>query len=551
MAETLPTLPDDVATATWPGLTLPTQDASCSENDLETRCPESNRGGKFACFSEVVRQTGKDFAKYFGADMIWGKRFPRPPPNTGIHVVVMKVQTLPASPVRLAGRAVILTVALVLAVGSPVSSQENPQESGLSEHQRKLNVESFEVVWTTVRDKHYDPKLGGLDWQAVHDEFKPKIEKAANQKEVRALLDAMLDRLGQSHFGIIPNEVYQDVTGGNGKNNPSSKDDPQGKGVPGFDVRVLDGKAIVVRIDTDLPAAKLGVKPGWEVVQAGPDKIGPLIEKVGKALKEKSSKGADRELAVSVLRKLRGKQGDKLDVVFRAGDDKEVKLAIPLVRQKGSATKFGHLPVLYVDVESKKVGQNVAYFRLSTFADPLFVMPRLQKTVLDNLSADGFIIDLRGNPGGIGGMAMGVGNWFINKPSQKLGTMMSRDSTLNFVLNPRAQTYDGPLAILVDGLSGSTSEILAGGLKDLKRATIFGTKTMGAALPSIIERLPNKDGFQYAIANYISVGGKPLEGHGVVPDVEVPLTRKVLLAGSDPVLDAAVNWIQKQKKETN
>jgi carboxyl-terminal processing protease len=102
--------------------------------------------------------------------------------------------------------------------------------------------------------------------------------------------------------------------------------------------------------------------------------------------------------------------------------------------------------------------------------------------------------------------------------------------------------------VLVDGNSASTSEILAGGLKDLGRARVFGTKSAAAALPSIIERLPNGDGFQYAIANYISKGGKPLEGLGVVPDDEVLLTRKALLQGHDSVVDAALEWIKKQRK---
>ncbi len=102
--------------------------------------------------------------------------------------------------------------------------------------------------------------------------------------------------------------------------------------------------------------------------------------------------------------------------------------------------------------------------------------------------------------------------------------------------------------MLVDELSMSTSEIFAGGLKDLKRARVFGTKTPGAALPSTVEVLPNGDRFQYAFANYISAGGKPLEGAGVVPDVETPLTRDLLLEGRDPAVEAAVCWIRSVKK---
>jgi len=114
---------------------------------------------------------------------------------------------------------------------------------------------------------------------------------------------------------------------------------------------------------------------------------------------------------------------------------------------------------------------------------------------------------------------------------------------LRFVVNPRLPAFRGPLAILVDGSSASTSEIFAGGMQDLKRARVFGTRTAGAALPSFIEKLPNGDGFQTAAADYISEGGKRLEGLGVTPDVVVAPTRDSLLAGRDVALEAAVNWI--------
>jgi carboxyl-terminal processing protease len=128
-----------------------------------------------------------------------------------------------------------------------------------------------------------------------------------------------------------------------------------------------------------------------------------------------------------------------------------------------------------------------------------------------------------------------------------LGTQFMRGLKLNFVINPRLDPFRGPVAVLVDGNSASTSEIFAGGLKDVKRARVFGVRTAGAALPSVIDRLPNGDGFQYAIANYISQGGKPLEGIGVIPDEEVRTTRKQLIEGKDAVLDAAVAWIAKSE----
>ena len=161
--------------------------------------------------------------------------------------------------------------------------------------------------------------------------------------------------------------------------------------------------------------------------------------------------------------------------------------------------------------------------------------------------ASGFIIDLRGNPGGIGGMAMGAAGWFTSQQGLKLGTMTMRGATINFAVFPRPNATAAPLAILVDGCSASTSEIFAGGMQDVKRARIFGSRTAGAALPSMFSRLPNGDGFQYIVANYVSENGKPLEGLGVAPDEVVVPTQEDLLAGKDPVLNRAVAWIKSKQ----
>jgi hypothetical protein len=186
------------------------------------------------------------------------------------------------------------------------------------------------------------------------------------------------------------------------------------------------------------------------------------------------------------------------------------------------------------------------------FLDLPRLMGNFGDAVMSCLKCDGLIIDLRGNPGGIGGMAMGMAGYLVDDAGKQLGTMYIRDTKLKFVINPRANVFHGPVAILMDGNSASTSEIMAGGLKDIGRARVFGTRSAAAALPSLIERLPNGDGFQYAIANYISEGGKPLEGLGVTPDVEVKLTREALLAGHDPVVDAALEWIKnnESRKQT-
>src|SRR4029077_20038971 len=116
-----------------------------------------------------------------------------------------------------------LAIALILA-SLPLYGQ-------LTGAQKQLNVDSFETVWSTIRDKHWEKNPGGLDWQAVHDEFRPKIEKTETMEDVRTVLHEMLDRLHQSHFAILPFAIYQDI-----------EHSEEGDGTPGFDVRVLDGR---------------------------------------------------------------------------------------------------------------------------------------------------------------------------------------------------------------------------------------------------------------------------------------------------------------------
>ena len=413
--------------------------------------------------------------------------------------------------------------AVAFAVVGALYGQAYPPE-------KQRQIDSFEKVWTTVRDKHWQKNPGGLDWQAIHAEFYPRIENTKSDDEALAIMREMLGRLKQTHFGIFPAAVYNDVEGEGG-----------GDGSPGIDVRVLEGKAVVTDLDPGSSAEMAGVKRGWVVVSANAKPLAPVIEKL-------KSDPAIHELALerAVRVRLTGSVGETMKVVFLDGANAQVTRDLELRPERGQTARFGNLPPMHVFFESKKLG-NTGYVRFNMFLDLVRVMGSFADAVQGCMQCDGLIVDLRGNPGGIGGMAMGMAGWLVDKPDQRLGTMYMRDATLNFVINPRADVFAGPVAVLVDGSSASTSEIFAEGLKDLGRARVFGTKTAAAALPSIFERLPNGDGFQYATANYISAGGKPLEGIGVTPDVEVKLTREGLLAGHDAVLDAALEWIRKKK----
>ncbi len=423
-----------------------------------------------------------------------------------------------------------------------------PGMEPLTPEQQQLNVESFDYVWTMIRDQHWDQSLGGLDWEAVRDELRPQVAGAQTMNDARRLMHDAMRRLGQSHFGIIPAEVYEDVRRSVEKDSEdaandenTSPDDESNRADAGIELRVLDGEAVVTRVEPGAPAEVAGVQRGWKIASINDDEIDPLIERVSEALADQPA--ARLRLVRTVASRLTGEPGETVQVTFLDGDDKPQRRDIELAAPRGHRSQFGHMPAQYVWTEWRVLDGNVGYFALNTFFDLARVMAEFGKAITAFRDTRGVVIDLRGNPGGIGGMAMGMAGWLVQGKNHKLGTMMTRGTDLDFVVNPRSGAYKGPIAILIDECSASTTEIFAGGMKDLGRARIFGARSAGAALPSIIERLPNGDGFQYAFANYVSESGAVLEGVGVAPDEEVIPTRAALLNGQDPALDAAVAWI--------
>jgi carboxyl-terminal processing protease len=410
-------------------------------------------------------------------------------------------------------------------------------QPALTPTERQLNIDSFEEVWKTVRDKHWDPKLNGVDWQAAHDELRPKIEKAATMDEARAVMSDMLSRLKQTHFEIVSSDAYEELDQKGGSAGPTEGD-------PGLDLRPLDGHAVVTFVQPDSPAAAKGVRPGWEIQRIEGKDLAPALGKVREAIGA-SMLGELLETR-AVLARLEGPIGKTVGVDFLDGNDRRVSLKLARAGRRGTQTVVGSLPPLRFWVDAHKVRGDIGYVQFNMFFEPEAVNTAVQKMVDACRDCKGFVVDLRGNPGGVGFMAMGLAGWFTSQSGLRLGTMYLRTTSIKFAVFPRAEPFRGPLAILVDGCSVSTSEIFAGGMQDLKRARIFGTHTAGAALASLFEKLPNGDGFQYAIANYISQGGQPLEGVGVTPDEEVKLTRRQLLDGQDPALDAAVSWIHRQ-----
>ena len=147
-------------------------------------------------------------------------------------------------------------------------------------------------------------------------------------------------------------------------------------------------------------------------------------------------------------------------------------------------------------------------------------------------------------------MMMGISGHFV--PDRRpLGIMKTRSNELRFVVNPRlvdangraVAVYAGPVAILVDSMSGSASECFTGGMQSIGRVRVFGQTTMGQALPALFDKLPNGDVLIHAYGDFVTADGTRLEGRGVIPDEQLSLAREDLLAGRDRALQASLAWI--------
>lgn len=406
--------------------------------------------------------------------------------------------------------------------------------------EKKALVDSFELIWSTLRDRYWDASMAGVNWQAIHDRYLRKVRAADKPEEAKQLMSEMIERLPSSHLALIPEWAYEAHDSHSSSQNPAKPEDSEatGEGSTGLTVTVIDEAAVVEAVEKDSAATESGVRTGWKIESVD----GKPSKELFRAIKMTPGDAKASLIAEIVQEWLSGPIGTRVHVSFTRGDG--ASAAYDIVRRvaEGKLVEFGNLPPEHVCMEHRKLANGVGYIRLNVFLDPVSVMPEMERAIHEFHDAPAVILDLRNNPGGLGVMAMGVAGWFVSKEGLELGTMTGRDVDMKFEINPRLEAYTGRVAILVNGQSASTTEILAQGLQDLGRARIFGTRTAGAALPSDIIELPDGDRFQYPEANYVSVKGRVLEGNGVRPDVVVRPTVAALLDGHDLALEAASEW---------
>jgi carboxyl-terminal processing protease len=403
----------------------------------------------------------------------------------------------------------------------------------------KLNLESFDKVWSSIKETHWDPDLGGLDWDACREEFRPTLEAAADINDVRAAMAKLIAKLEQSHFVVLPKELY----GGD------KKQQEAGNGWSGIEYRFTNDGAVIIQVSEDSPASNAGLKPGLRMTAIDDDSVLTPQQLVDA---EKIAERVAFEVAYAkTSSSLSGPVGAERKLRIEDIDGITTDVTLTLADQPGDWVGFGNLPKMNLQIETKMLEKNIGYISLSIFLDPSQVMEKISQFVKNNPDATGMIIDIRGNPGGIGAMAGGIAGWFAAVEQQKLGTMTLRNGNFNLLAFKQKGAYQGPVAVLIDDRSASTSEIFASGMQKSGRARIFGQTTAGAALPAMIEILPNGDRFLHAFASLEDLEGQPIEGIGVIPDQPIPLDRRQLTEGIDPVLQAAIQWITSSESTEN
>jgi carboxyl-terminal processing protease len=398
-----------------------------------------------------------------------------------------------------------------------------------------LAIATFDSAWRMVGASLDGRGVTGLDWNAIGRELRPRAARAASDSALRAVIADMLARLGESHFAILPPVPAPKTSAANRISTLGSA---------GLTVRVVDGRMTVWRVDVGGAAARAGVAPGWIIERID----GMVLPTLGAA----DSTGPRRLAAVGgAMSALRGAPGSDVELAARDLQGNVRKLTFARDSVRGPTFRFGNLPPLPTAVEVARRaladGRCVGVVRFEYWMPP--AMLALDRAIDSLRTCAGIVVDLRGNLGGVAAMVMGVSGHFLSEP-KTLGTMRSRSDTMRFVANPRRATdagkpvepYAGALAIIVDGLSASTSEMFAAALQSLGRARIFGERTPGQALPALATKLPTGDVLMHVVADFVTPDGSRLEGKGVLPDEVVPLTRPDVLAGRDAALEAALRW---------
>jgi carboxyl-terminal processing protease len=397
-------------------------------------------------------------------------------------------------------------------------------------------MHSFETVWQTVNQAHYDPTFGGVDWQAVHEQYKPQMAALAeNKEESFFLINQMLFELNLSHLlAVYPDDLkrYMPVLFAEG-------------GI-GVDVRLLDGEAVITRVRSGTPAAQAGLRPGLVIERIDGKQVEQIIQE-GEALLIPPFNPRNRlnNLSGYISGYIYGPPKTEVKIHFRDKDGKGKETAIHRISRGRGIVSMDAMPPFYVEFEAKRLGNNIGYVWFNHWAEPVDGKFIAALSLMRDIR--GLIIDLRGNPGGFLGIVHTITKHLLAEKTQ-VSSWKFRNQRVEYSFDPAQGVYLGPIVVLIDARSTSSSEYFAGSMQSINRAIIVGERSPGYLLIAKWKKLLNGASFMYAFAQPIMPDGKVIEGTGVVPDIEVRLNREALLEGKDSQLEAAVKYIETKRE---
>ncbi len=260
----------------------------------------------------------------------------------------------------------------------------------------------------------------------------------------------------------------------------------------GIEVSMEAGVVKVISPIDDTPASRAGLKAGDYIVKIND------IQVQGKSLSE----------AVDLMR---GPVGSGIELTVRRRGERKA-LTFNIIRE-----------VIQVQsVKSEIIDENIGYIRLTSFNDNSSDQIEKQiKKLKKNKNLNSFILDLRNNPGGLLSQAIKISDFFLEN-GEIVSTKSRKKSENRKWFAKKGDITDGKtLLVLINYGSASASEIVAGALKDHKRAIIVGENSFGKGSVQSIIPLKNRGAIRLTVAKYYLPSGKSISEVGVRPDIEV------------------------------